>query len=345
MATDLTNITQKIAQLIIPIPPSITSTTVLINLFIPAFKETLLALNPNRQYLNLFFPPLNWTQADIDLNYAQCNIPDPGAYPVYDAAMDGNTYHAAESRFKRDSSKHADCILAHCVVKKFLLKAIPPSLAPIIFQGDLDYAINLTTGAILTAIRNHFATPTRAEYLSLETALNDPFLYVDSTSLDIYLAKFQTTASTLALIGAPMNPNQLVLQLSRNLRASPDADVFTFALQLYEQNHSAVTSVNLNNFMLALLPVGTALTLKHAAPTATPTYSINAAVTGKDRSGKPYTPTKGYCWSCGNKNHPSDKCPKPKDGHQPTCTWYNRKEFPGFFVPPTFGQRDKNTKA
>ena len=37
MATDLTNITQKIAGLIIPVPPPIKSTTDLIKLFIPAF--------------------------------------------------------------------------------------------------------------------------------------------------------------------------------------------------------------------------------------------------------------------------------------------------------------------
>ena len=347
MATELTNIAQRIANLTIPTPPMITSTTELINKFIPKFKEMLLGLSPARNYLNLFFPLSTWTQADIDRNILLCNIPDPGAYPVYDLAggMDANLYHAAESRFKRDSSKHADCLCAHYVVHQFLLRAIPPTLAPIIFLGDLDFAINLDPTAIYNAIRTHFATPTRTEFLALETALSQPFTYVDSTSLDTYLSKFQISASTLAIIGAALPPAQLVHQLSKNLRACPDADVFMFALQMYEQTHAAINSVTLPSFLQTLLPVGAALIIKHAATTTTPLYSINAAV--KDRHGKPRAPRdfNGYCWSCGNKNHPSDKCNKPKEGHQPTCTWQNRKEFPGFCVPPTYGQRDKNTKA
>ena len=349
MATDLTMISKSIAGLIIPVPPLIETCITLLLRFFPAFKALLLSLSPHlRIYLHLFFPPQNWVQADIDNNLQQCSVADPGAYPIYDPAsgMDHATYHALEARFKRTSSKHGDCLCFHHVIMQFLIRAIPPRLQPIIFHGDLDFAINMDPTAIFQAIRTHFAVPSMSDYHTLATAFKAPFLYVDSNSLDTYLSEFQITVSTYALIGAPMAQSQQVSQLSENFQASPDADVFAFALQLYEQTHSAMTAVTLPSLLFSLKPVNSALITKHSKSASSPIYSINAAA--KDR--KPKTPNVskdfgGYCWSHGNKNHTSDQCKNPHAGHPPLCTWQNRKEFPGFCVPPNYGQRDKNTKA
>ena len=44
-----------------------------------------------------------------------------------------------------------------------------------------------------------------------------------------------------------------------------------------------------------------------------------------------------YCWSCGttlgDQSHTSRNCPKPRKGHQLTCTYANREQFPGFKIP------------
>jgi hypothetical protein len=288
----------------------------------------------------MFYPPTTSTEIDIATNLALCNIPDPGVYPTHDPTADAVTYHALEARFKRTSSQHADCICANHIIVQYLLKAIPAHLTAIIFGGDLDFAINLSALEIFTAVNAYFSSPTIVDFQALQVAYTTPFTYIDSTSLDTYLANFRTTITTFALVNAPIAPTHQVQQLITNIQASPDADSFTFALQMYQLSHSALTSYDLTSIILALQAVGPSLTTKHTTSSVSPVYSINTAANHdtKDKKKRVYG---GYCWSCGNKNHTSAECNTRKEGHQPTCTWINRKEFPGYCIPP----RQNKTKA
>jgi hypothetical protein len=247
MATELTNIARAISTLVVPSPPIIESAIAFITAFIPAFQLVLVNLAPgSRIYFYFFFPPSTWTAATIATNKTACQIPDPGAYPTLAGSGDAATYLIDETRYKRNSSKHADSLCAMHIITQYLLTAIPPHLIPIIFPNDLSYAINNTPTQIFTAINAHFIKPTDLDFQNLQAKLITPFIYIDATSLEKFLSTFSITVSTLALIQAPISASEQVSKLKQAIRASPDADTFSFLLQSYEMTHSTVASDSLS---------------------------------------------------------------------------------------------------
>ena len=340
-AGEITSIATAISdesRLVIPTPPIIESAIVFQIQFQPAFQRVLHSLSPgiDHCYLYMFYPPRTWTPEQIAANLLTCvgTAPGPRAYPV--PGTDAAAYTIAVDLYKRNAGNYTAALCAIHIITNYLVKAVPDHKVRLIFPRDLCWALNNTAMQIFVAIKEHFLTPTLLDHQVLTSQLAIPFVYIDASSLDKYLAAYCTTILTLELIGATVSPTTQVTTLIQNFNTCADSEVFRFLIQTYQATHTSIESITLASFIIVIQTASSLLIERHSNSQAServPVFAINAAIASPPAVAA--APHQHYCWSHGSprfNSHPSSKCPNPKPGHQSTCTKKNRESFPGHYV-------------